>query len=88
MKYFMRQCTLQKDLGNGSVLRTVSWIPEKFSVLGKSLKLKDNDEWRDGFKVIFVGNYRMENIDVQKQSIRYRTQRRASDRLRSDKIEE
>ena len=74
-----------------SIIRWAQGVPYSHMAILFSdmpLKLKDNDEWRDGFKVIFVGNYRMENIDVQKQSIRYRTQRRASDRLRSDKIEE
>ena len=30
----------------------VSWLPDKFAVLGKSLKLKFGSVWSDGWKVI------------------------------------
>jgi len=44
-----KQCVLRR----GSVEQT-SWIPEKFAVIGKTLKLKIGDEWDDGWVVKFV----------------------------------
>jgi len=42
-----RQCRLQK--GNS---HQMSWIPEKFSVLNKTLKLKNGDDaWDNGWVV-------------------------------------
>jgi hypothetical protein len=44
---FYRQCLLKKG-----TLVTTSWIPEKFAVLGKVLKLKDDDgSWDNGWVV-------------------------------------
>ena len=50
------QCELMKEN-----TRQVSWIPEKFAKLGKILKLKENGEWIDGWKVISVGTARDED---------------------------
>lgn len=47
---YHKQCKLIK--GN---ITTVSWIPEEFAHIDKYIKLKDNDEWVDGWKVEFVG---------------------------------
>lgn len=33
----------------------VTWIPSKYAVEGKILKLKDNDNWTNGWEVIYVG---------------------------------
>lgn len=46
-----RQCSLQN--GNRHM---VSWIPSKFAISGKILKLRDeNKEWEDGWEVISAG---------------------------------
>lgn len=49
-----RQCEL-KQLNPTSFTRRVSWIPEKYAVVGKVLKLKDNGVWSDGWRVIYAG---------------------------------
>lgn len=51
---FFHQCTLECQL-EAAVARVVSWIPAKFAVRGKTLKLKDNGVWTDGWKVMSVG---------------------------------
>jgi hypothetical protein len=50
-----RQCTLRRVIPTGHVTQ-VSYIPEKFAVVGRILKLKnDDDTWTDGWKVIAAG---------------------------------
>ena len=44
---FYRQCNLTKTTED-SELHQVSWIPEKFAVKGKFVKLKEGNEWEDG----------------------------------------
>lgn len=48
MKYV--QCSLQRENTH-----LVSWIPKKFAVPSKILKLKNNNVWEDGWKVISIG---------------------------------
>ena len=70
---YHRQCKLIK--GNDT---TVSWIPEKFALKGKYLKLKDNGEWEDGWKVEFVGT-KLPTKYVIDRSQDHVHQRKASD---------
>lgn len=54
------QCTLVKrestnDKDATIVSTRVSYIPKKYAILNKILKLKNNDVWEDGWKVTFVG---------------------------------
>jgi hypothetical protein len=44
------QCVLRK--GDAE---TVSFIPSKFAKVGSVLKLEDNGQWDDGWRVISVG---------------------------------
>ncbi len=43
---YYRQCKLQR----GNTHQT-SWIPEQFAILNKVLKLKNGEEWEDGWVV-------------------------------------
>ena len=52
---FYRQCILEKQLPVGYA-QQVSWIPEPFCVTGKILKLKVDEVWDDGWKVISAGD--------------------------------
>ena len=53
MKY--RQCRLEREVPGG-VSHLVSFIPAKFAVVDKVLKLKnEKDEWEDGWKVLSCG---------------------------------
>ena len=50
-----KQCRLVKRTDE-SVTELVSWIPEKFAVKGKYIKLKGADDaWEDGWLVRSVG---------------------------------
>lgn len=64
------QCNLAK--GN---LRDTCWIPSKFAVLGKIIRIKEEDGW----EVIGVGNMKMASEEIEKRKNDYRTQRQASD---------
>lgn len=56
---YYRQCTLERRQLE-SVVRMVSFIPEKFANLGKILRLRDNDgAWIDGWLVAAVGSERV-----------------------------
>ena len=50
-----KQCHMVKQLENGTKHIT-SYIPEKYAVLNKIVKLRDDDgEWEDGWRVISAG---------------------------------
>jgi hypothetical protein len=68
-----KQCLLQK----GSAYR-VGWIPTKFAVVGKCLKLYLDDGWIDGWKVLQIG---MPHVacQVEEHERDYKHQREASD---------
>lgn len=70
-KIFYRQCELQKVNR-----KTTSWIPEKFSTVGKYLRLKDSDGW----KVIKVSQQRFEENYVVERSQDFKNTRKASDK--------
>jgi hypothetical protein len=72
-----RQCTIEKPIPNG-VVRQVSWIPEKFAVQGKYLKLLEDDVWENGWLVMQVGG-RRPSADVNIRSRDHLRQRDASD---------
>ena len=48
------QCSLALRLGPQQDRWTTSWIPERYAVKGKFLKLKDREsgEWEDGWEVV------------------------------------
>ena len=45
-----QQCKLVKYLAD-SEIHTVSYIPEKFAVVGRTVKLRRNGKWTDGWIV-------------------------------------
>jgi hypothetical protein len=47
---FYRQCSLRRM--NGQV--DVAWIPEKFAVKGKYLRIKRGEKWENGWQVTGV----------------------------------
>lgn len=52
--YYLRQCELKRE----NTTR-VAWIPEKYAKQGKTIKLKINGEWVDGWFVAVVYDGRM-----------------------------
>jgi hypothetical protein len=53
---FYCQCRLTKKIPTGQ-LELVSFIPEKFAVVDRILKLKNEDgQWEDGWRVHNVGS--------------------------------
>lgn len=72
---FYRQCKLK----NGK-LEHVSWVPEKFAKIGKFISIKDSKgKWNNGYKVVEVGDIRLEDEEVFERSQDYKYQRKASD---------
>jgi hypothetical protein len=63
-----RQCELIKKTSEGEVRQT-SYIPEKYAIKGKVLKLLKNDIWDNGWLVVFAGDLIDEPPDW-KQAIR------------------
>ena len=69
---FYKQTTLEKKEGESTITQ-VSWIPEKFAILNKTLKLKnDDDVWIDGWNVQSVGESRIseKNLPDYRKMIR------------------
>jgi hypothetical protein len=60
---YYRQCHLVRPCERGE-MRQLSWIPEKFAVTGKSLRLRDEGGWQDGWIVRSVGPYRVADEDL------------------------
>lgn len=74
-KVFYKQCTLCR--GRSS---TTSWLPEKFAVYHKYLKLKNADgTWENGWRVMSIGSQRWDQSYLMERSQDYRHQREASD---------
>jgi len=44
-----RQCMFRKGL-----TRHTAWIPDKFAVLGKFVKIKKDNVWEDGWEIIAI----------------------------------
>ena len=56
MKNTYTQCRLEKHDGNGGTFVLMSFIPSKFAIAGRIVKIKDcNDEWEDGWQVVSMG---------------------------------
>lgn len=74
--YYMLQCLLAKANESGGSNLTVAWLPEKYAIKGKVLKIESNGEWEDGWVVDTVyknGRYDMEKIllmDLQSRNTR------------------
>ena len=49
-----KQCGMDRIV-DGKVFHVVSYIPAKFGVVGRVLKLKDGDVWTDGWVVKTAG---------------------------------
>ena len=73
MNYF-KQCELQ----NG-VTKEISWIPEKFAIKNKALKIKINGIFEDGWQVNEVYNLRKSEEDVLRDEQLFKHQREVSD---------
>jgi hypothetical protein len=74
-----RQCALEKREGK-AVIKRVLWGPEKYAVLGKLVKVEeDNGEWSEGWRVVFVSKEVLPERYVRHMSHAYTRQRKASD---------
>jgi hypothetical protein len=56
---YYKQCKLTKKEGQ-STYTQIAWIPEKFAVLNKVLKIKEVNEWDNGWVVISAGERKLE----------------------------
>jgi hypothetical protein len=72
-KSYHRQCKLEKKEPNINIV-TTSWIPEEFAILGKYLRLNDDDGW----KVIFIGDRKLSQ-NINERSRDFLKQRSCSD---------
>lgn len=77
MTDYSRQCVLVNAQDKTKRVKT-SWIPEKFAVVGKVLKLKEDDVWEDGWEVVHVGS-RLDSKTVNENSQLYKKHRSGTD---------
>jgi hypothetical protein len=73
MKYF-KQCKLKKDKTT-----TTSWIPEKYAKVGKSLELKNDDIWENGWVVAEVFTKRKSEEAVIRDADAFKKMRTMTD---------
>ncbi len=71
---FYKQCTMQRGTEGD-----VAWIPEKFAVEGKYLRIKKDGTEENGWKVVHVATNRVEGAYLKEHERNYLTQREASD---------
>jgi hypothetical protein len=71
------QCSLVKNKS----IHHMAWIPEKFAVIGKFIKIKQDDgTWDDGWEVTGDGERKILTAkDADQQSQLYKKTRKASD---------
>lgn len=69
-KQIYRQCRLEKITDTGKLI-DVSWIPAKYAKENKSLSIKINEEWTDGWVVQHVGG----TMDVDELELQRKAQR-------------
>lgn len=60
---YFRPCHLVR-LVQRTQFRQRSWIPEKYAVVGKVLRLRDEEGWQDGWVVESVGAFRVADDDL------------------------
>lgn len=88
-----QQCELKRFIldAEGKAIghvNTVSWLPSKFAVPDKHLKLKNSaGEWEDDWVVTFVGSNAVPESVVQERKDDYRYQRDASDTYEWKKLD-
>jgi hypothetical protein len=70
---YYRQCKLQKK----NTFQT-SYIPEEFAVMNKIIKLRDNNVWDDGWKVIAVSSSRHADDNLPDSHSSIKAHRRAT----------
>jgi hypothetical protein len=66
-----RQCVLHRLTGEGEAIIT-SYLPEKYAVVNKVVKLKGNQSWTDGWVVKSAGELVDEPPDYRKAIRRHR----------------
>ena len=78
---YYRQCGLERNRPDGNKEYMITWLPEKYAVAGKYLKLKTNEteKWVDGWMVQSVGDSRREEAEAIERSRDFKRQRAASD---------
>ena len=51
-----RQCHLERDLEDGSVSHTTSYLPQKYAVVSRAVSLRDDDKnWSQGWVIVLAG---------------------------------
>lgn len=71
-----KQCEMVKEWSPGVKKKLISWIPEKFAVLGKFLRLRDND---NGWEVVGVFEPALDESVVNESSRYHLKHRDATD---------
>lgn len=77
MKYIQCKCVKQENFSQKIMF---TWLPEKYAVKGKFLKLKINDRWEESWKVAVVySGLKFSKGRVKEQEGYHKTHRRGSD---------
>lgn len=77
MALYYKQCVLRK----GNTIE-VSWIPEVYAHVNAYVKIRDKKDkkiWDDGWQVMTVSEFRMDEAQLNDYSQDYKHQRKMSD---------
>ena len=73
---YYKQCMMKRKNET-----TTSWIPEKFAIKDKIIKLENREtgKWTDGWRIVIIGLKRRESKEVVERSQDHKKTRKASD---------
>lgn len=71
---YYRQCQLVRG-----ATHQITWLPERYAVVGRYVKLKEGDVWDDGWQVTSVGDQRQEESFVNARSQDYKNMKKMTD---------
>jgi hypothetical protein len=75
------QCVLRKKLSNEETAVHIAWIPSKFAVLNKTIKIRESNTWSNGWIVAERGASRSD-ASLDEYAMDHKKQRDKSDRHR------
>lgn len=82
-----KQCELTRQIPAGLV-REVAWIPSRYAIAGKSLQIKNGQQWEDNWRVENVTEPELPGSLLNERSQDYKNQREASDIPRGSRLVE
>lgn len=84
---YYKQCMLQRSLGD-KIGKTIVWIPEKFAIENKYLKIKKGENWENGWlvKKVYDDNRVKEKEILDSHKVTKSHKKKTGDSLKKEDI--